>query len=306
MIDLKKRFEQFEKAGYYIRADNEHILELYIGLDENGNKSIELRALFRPRKVKGTSAIEINQYHNPRYNTIRFSLKDNDISGLFYMFCEDMIEQTKELRDKSEGYNAIVLRFYQWKKMFVSDKKNLLSEPEIMGIIGELLFLKEHLSKRTGLHKALMSWSGQELTHKDFSYDDTWTEVKTVRKNKCSVRISSLEQLESKNTGELFVFFLEKMSPEYNGITLNSLVLEIRNMFEDDEDRNIFLAKTSLQGYQYHDYYNDFVYEQSCFRKFRVSDGFPRMTSENIPEGIISATYDIDINKLNDFEVTEI
>ena len=103
-------FEKFHNANYFSRVDNNHILELHIGLDEKGRKAIEFRGKFTPRKVTGTSAIEVNQYRKPDYNTIRFSLCDEEISGLFYKFCEDLIEQTRETRERSEGSTAIVNR----------------------------------------------------------------------------------------------------------------------------------------------------------------------------------------------------
>ena len=121
---IKDRFEEFKNKNFYSRISVEHILELHIGLDEKGRKSIELRYPFTPRKVTGTSSIEVAQYKKDTYNTIRFSLCDEEISGLFYKFCEDLVEQTKELKDESEGYQAIINRFFQWKKMFVSSKKN--------------------------------------------------------------------------------------------------------------------------------------------------------------------------------------
>ena len=212
MIDIKSLFEKFSNANFFSRVDNIHILELHIGLDEKGRKAIEFRGKFTPRKVSGTSAIEVNQYTRPDYNTIRFSLCDEEVSGLFYKFCEDLVEQTRDVKDRSEGYTAIVNRYFQWKKMFVSSKGNLLTEPEIMGLIGEILYLKGTLAERIGLYNALKSWSGQELTHKDFSFDDTWVEVKTVRSGGQTVKISSLEQLDSEYDGELAVFSLEKMS----------------------------------------------------------------------------------------------
>ena len=208
MMDLKNRFDEFSSPNFYSRVSADDIPELYIGLDEKGRKSIELRSSFTPRKVKGTSAIEVNQYDNHQYKTIRFSLSDEEISGLFYKFCEDLIEQTSPLKDADGCYNAIVVRFYQWKKMFITSQKLFLNENQIMGLIGELLFLKEQLIGRIGAYEALKSWSGQELTHKDFSYNDSWTEVKTVRRNAEAVRISSLEQLDSKVDGELVVMVL--------------------------------------------------------------------------------------------------
>lgn len=92
MIDIKTLFEKFNNANYFSRVDNTHILELHVGLDDKGRKAIELRGKFTPRKVSGSMAIEINQYSKPAYNTIRFSLCNEEISGLFYKFCEDLVE----------------------------------------------------------------------------------------------------------------------------------------------------------------------------------------------------------------------
>ncbi len=305
MTELKKRFDDFTSPNFYSRVSADHVLELYIGLDEKGRKSIELRSAFNPRKVKGTSAIEVNQYDNQKYKTIRFSLTDEEISGLFYTFCDDLIEQTRELTDEKGGYNAIVVRFHQWKKMFVSSKKDFLNEAQIMGLIGELLFLRDQLSKRIGLPEALRSWSGQELTHKDFSYGDTWTEVKTIRRSSQTVHISSLEQLDSEHDGELAVYALEKMSTEYNGITLNKLIVDIRNRFSDSDDRDLFMSKVALQGYEYHNYYDDFVFELIYSKNFRVNDTFPKLIPGDVPEAILKATYDIDLNKITDFEIKD-
>lgn len=304
-MTLKERFDTFTVPEYYSRVDTDHILELYIGLDENGRKSIELRSEFNPRKVKGTSAIEVNQYDNQKYKTIRFSLTDEEISGLFYTFCDDLIEQTRNLTDEKSGYNAIVVRFHQWKKMFVSSKKDFLNESQIMGLIGELLFLKDQLSKRIGLAEALRSWSGQELTHKDFSYGDTWTEVKTIRRSSQAVHISSLEQLDSEHNGELAVYALEKMSTEYNGITLNKLIVDIRNLFTDSDDRDLFMSKVALQGYEYHNYYDDFVFELIYSKNFLVSADFPKLIPGDVHEAILKATYDIDLIKISDFEIKD-
>lgn len=303
MTELKKRFDDFTSPNFYSRVSTDHVLELYIGLDEKGRKSIELRSAFNPRKVKGTSAIEVNQYDNQKYKTIRFSLTDEEISGLFYTFCDDLIEQTRELTDEKGGYNAIVVRFHQWKKMFVSSKKDFLNEAQIMGLIGELLFMRDQLSKRIGLPEALRSWSGQELTHKDFSYGDTWSEVKTIRRSSQVVHISSLEQLDSEHDGELAVYALEKMSAEYNGITLNKLIVNISNRFSDSDDRDLFMSKVALQGYEYHNYYDDFVFELIYCKNFRVSEDFPKLIPGDVPEAVLKATYDIDLNKITEFEI---
>ena len=301
MMNIKSQFDTFSRPEYFSRVDNSHILDLHIGLDEKGRKSIELRSVFRPVKVAGTSAIDVSQYTKPQYNTIRFSLKDDDMSGLFYKFCEDIVEQTRDLKNEKDGYKAITDRFFQWKKMFVLSKNTFLTEPEIMGLIGEILFLRGPLADEIGLSSALKSWSGQELTHKDFSCSDKWYEVKTISRGNSSVRISSLEQLDSDKDGQLIVYSLEKMSPAYNGISLNKLILETRQMFMSGDESDDFLAKVALQGYEYNNYYDEFVYEVSNFVRYMVGYDFPKLTHKNVPMAISKANYDISLSDIMNF-----
>ena len=304
-MEIRERFNTFTSANYFSRVDNKHLLELHIGLDEKGRKAIELRANFTPKRISGTSCIEVNQYHKEPYNTIRFSLIDDEMSGLFYKFCEDIIEQTQEIKEVSDSYQAVVNRFFQWKKLFIASKKIYLTEPEIMGLIGEILFLKGSLAERVSLPTALNSWSGQELTHKDFSYKDTWFEVKAIGRGNQTIKISSLEQLDSDVNGELAVFSLEKMSSTYSGLTLNKVILETKDMFCTQEEKDLFLSKVALQGYEYSDYYDDFVFELSGFSRFFVSDGFPKLTRKNISNGIRKAMYEIALIDIKIFEIKD-
>ena len=304
-MDIRSQFSAFSRPEYFSRIDDEHILDLHIGLDEKGRKSIELRSMFKPVKVTGTSAIDVTQYTKPEYNTIRFSLKDDDMSGLFYKFCDDIIEQTKDLKNEKDGYKAITTRFFQWKKMFVLSKNIFLTEPEIMGMIGEILFLRGPLADEIGLSEALKSWSGQELTHKDFSCSDKWYEVKTISRGNTTVIISSLEQLDSDKNGELIVYSLEKMSPAYNGISLNKLILETRQMFLSADDADTFLAKVAMQGYEYNNYYDEFVFEVSGLTRYKVTDQFPKLTHANVPKEITKANYDLALAEIMSFSTKE-
>ena len=300
-MDFSELFRKFTRPNYFSRVDNIHPLDLFVGLDDKGHKAIELRGNFLPKRVSGTSAIEVNQYNNQEYQTIRFSLVDEEISGLFYTFCEDLTEYLREIKEKDSGYKQLVIRFSQWRKMFLSSKVHLLTESEIMGLIGEILFLKNDLSKRIGLSAALKSWSGQELTHKDFSFGDSWAEVKTISRGVTGVKISSLEQLDSPKDGELVVWSLERMGANFNGVSLNKLILETRNLFTPGEERDNFLAKVAIQGYEYNDYYDNFVYEISNCVRYRVSDNFPRLTHSLIPPAVTKASYELALTELTPF-----
>lgn len=303
MEHIRQRFAEFNELSYFSRVDPEHPLDLFVGLDDQGRKAIKLRAKFTPKVIKGTFAIEVNQYRNNDFNTIQFSLSDDEISGLFYKFCDDLIESSRGLEDNSLGYMTITNRFFQWKKMFLNPKNEFLTEPEIIGLIGEILFLKTYLFDQYGQHKALMSWSGQELTHKDFSSQDIWYEVKAIYRSSQTVKISSIEQLDSDKTGELVVYSLEKMSPAFNGINLNKLVFEVYQAFDSEDDKSTFFAKVALQGFVYNDYYDNFVYEVNSRMRFLVDETFPKLYRANLNVAICKVQYELSLVDIKGFEI---
>ena len=306
MENIAERFAEFKEANYFSRLDKDHVLDLRIGLDEKMRKCIELRSdKFKARKVTSTNVIDVGQLKFANYYCIRFSLADDEMCGLFYKFCDDLLEETRSLKSASEGYTAVTERYYQWRKMFLASKKRFLSEPEIMGLIGEILVMKGFIAEQIGLSNALKSWSGQELTHKDFSYNDTWVESKAISRSSHFVKISSLEQLDSENVGVLAVHSLEKMSTAYNGITLNKLVLETRSLFSTAEEQDAFVSKVAIQGYEYNTYYDDFVYEVSGFTKYSVDDKFPKLIKKMLPAAISKASYEISLLEIASFEIKE-
>ena len=82
MFNIRERFNELKSYGYFIKADTEHTLDWYIGIDDQGRKSIKLRAKFSPKSIIGTNSIIVSQYKNDDFNTIVFSLVDNEVSGL--------------------------------------------------------------------------------------------------------------------------------------------------------------------------------------------------------------------------------
>lgn len=302
-MNYKSRFAEFFRPSFFSRVDTNHILDWHIGIDEYGRKSIEYRSNFTARRVQGTKYINVCQYKNEKYSTIRFSLCDKALEDLFFKFCDDMVEKTRCVSDASLGYNAVIDRFSLWKKMFVSSKNDILSEEKIMGLIGEILFLRNFLFDKYGTGKAIDGWSGQDRTRKDFSYENIWYEAKALSFNKNTISISSLEQLDSKQQGELVVVLLEKMSSSYSGISLNQLVLDTFDFIKNQDEKELFFAKVETSGYIYNTAYDEYVYTLKNIRRFKVDDFFPKLTPSNIPFGVVSAQYEISILTLKDKEI---
>lgn len=299
MENVKERFRSISGNNIFTRISPLHVIDLYIGLDDKGRYAIKYRGHFKPEsKIKSVAGIEVNQYQNEDFNTLQFSLTYNENKELFYTFCEDIIETTRIIADKRNAYKTILDRYFSWKKMFSAPKK-LLSESEIMGLIGELLFLRDFLFEKYGKGEALKSWSGQELTHKDFSYNDKWYEVKAIHSGKDSVKISSLEQLQSVNEGELVVFSLEKMSASYDGIKINALALSILNSLELDAQKDLFLCSILSQGFTFDENYDDLVYALISMTRYLVNASFPKLTRDDVSEAILKVQYDLSLAILN-------
>lgn len=292
-MDFSKMFFEHKNIESFTLVDATHILEIFIGLDDRGRRTLIVRNESKPELVKSTSAIDISigQVRNKIWS-IGFHLKDNSMSGLFYKFCDDLVESSRSLPDVNQGMQFITKRYNQWKKMFYKLKKDLLTESEIMGLIGELLFLKNDLSKKYGYTEALKSWSGVSNTHKDFSINDDWFEIKSTNISSLTVKISSIEQLDSDVDGTLIVYEFEKMSEAFDGLNINGLISEILTNL-DTEEEDILFTKLKEVGYYYDDTYDNYVFRLVNMNRYIVNNEFPKIKSSEINSAIVRVKYEI-------------
>lgn len=297
--EIQKKIESIQANSQYVRVSDNHPLELYIGKNDKGFPTLRFNGIFQPINVIGNAILEIKQVKTSTYYSLMFSFTAEENYSLFYNFCEDIINQTYNHKG-NDGYTEIVNRYTQWKKMFYGTSK-LLSENEVLGLIGELLFLKEYAFKVYGISAGLNGWSGPEPTHKDFSYSNDWYEIKTINSFRNAVNISSIEQLDSEFEGYLIVYLMEKMSPSFNGLRLNSLVASINNMISLDTDKDVFFEKLKQVGYLYNEVYDNYVYNYISKTKYVVKEDFPRLKTNLIPIGIAKVQYEICLSQIERF-----
>ena len=296
------KFKEHFAPGHFSRVDTEHPLDIYIGVDDQCHYALEFRGEFVPQTVKSSNSIGIKQYQTSNFSGIIFSLNEQDMLDNFCVFCDDIITSTATTTDAMCGYKLVINRFYAWKKMFQT-KSKIMDESRIMGLIGELLFLRDYMIPTYGESTALRAWSGQELTHKDFSLDAVWYETKAISTGKTTVKISSLEQLQSPNNGELVVFQLEKMSPAYAGVNLNKLASEILKKLDSDEHKDIFINKLVDSGFSFEAIYNEYVYEVSDADRYLVDASFPRLVTDDVNEAIVKVQYELLLSYVQQYKI---
>lgn len=291
---FSSRFESFDKPGYFVKAQSDNDVEWYIGMDDDGYKCLKYRGYFNPASVHSTKFVKVKQYAKD-IKTITFSLLDNNYCYQFYIFCEDMIEASVIVNDEQKRYETIISNYYKWKKMFQNSASDILSEERIRGLIAEIIFLRDYMFSKYGKHDAVLSWTGQELTHKDFSISNTWYEVKSVLKGGQTVKIASLEQLDSEDEGFLVVYFFEKMSTTTNHTNLNDLVKEVHESFDSELDRDTFYDQVTKQGFSFDERYSEYKYIVSEPNSYIVNSSFPRLTRSGVDPIIAKAEYSLNI-----------
>lgn len=302
--NIYNKFTQGFECGYFIRIGENRNINLYIGKDENAHYSIDFRGNYHPTKIVGSKVIEVSQFVLDDVQFLRFSLLNSELLECFSLFCCDLINSTKGVVDDETAYKQLQMRYLSWKRMF-KPNRGLLSETEIMGLIGELLYMKDKMIPQYGVDAALESWTGPEQTHKDYSMNESWYEIKTVSSGKESVRISSLEQLDSDIAGFLIVYFLERMSPSFNGIKLNELVSKIIELIPIAIQRDLFLAKLELYGYDFSPEYDNYVFCVTDYEAYNVVDEFPRLVRKDIPSSVSRIQYEIILSEIENFKITE-
>lgn len=289
------------RPGSYIRLGDNKNLSLYLGKDDSGNYAFEFRGKYSPVKISSSDVILVGQYKGKETYTLRFSLDNKDLLEYFCTFCEDLFESTKNINDDASAYKQLSERYFSWRKLF-RPHAGSMSDSEIVGLLGELLFMDESMIPEWGVPIALSSWTGPEKTHKDFSTDDIWYEIKTINSGKNTVRISSLEQLDSEKEGYLVVYDLEKMSPTFNGLKLNHLVQKLLYKMGATY-REEFITKLSLYNYDFSPNYDNFVYSVVGCSTYVVKENFPRLSRKNIPSEIDKVQYEINLSDIEEYKL---
>ena len=301
--EVYKTFREDFPSRHFIRfGDNRH-LSLYIGRDDDARYSFDFRGKYKPVRISSSDVIAVEQYKDGDFLTLRFSLENNELLEYFCTFCQDLLDSVKVTSDDETAYHTLRSRYYSWRQLFRPDNARL-TEAEIMGLIGELLFLKEYMIPERGIDVALDSWMGPEKTHKDFSDQQDWFEVKTINFGKESVRISSIEQLDSDIDGTLVIYELEKMSPSFEGIRLNQLVNSIIALLVNTHQRETFMAKLQLFGFDFSNEYDNLVFALKNQYMYRVEkENFPRLHRDLLPDAITRAQYELLLTEIEPFKL---
>ena len=302
-MNLEQKFNIGAKNNSYQRVDANFLVDIFVGYNEHGQMSMVV--IEEGKEVKISPSQFINLSLTKRTDgklVLSFDLQDVSYKSIFFVFCKDMIFNIEQFGKKNAIAGAI-RRWQYWKEVFGKKRSNLLEFSAIKGLVGELLVLKNVFMNKWPQNKAIESWMGPLLGHKDFEIEDTWYEVKSVNEQAMQIPISSIEQLESNVTGHLIVIRLEKTNETvYEAISANSLVKEITNLIQDPLTLRAFQEKLVAMDFYPFPEYDSWKFSYKGIEIFRVDNEFPRITRKELSEYICDVKYTLLLNGINRFK----
>ena len=201
-------------------------------------------------------------------------------------------------------YTSIIKR-WETRISFIKKTSLTLSENQMLGLIGEIFFFFFLMINEYGVKDAIESYIGTDLAHKDFKAKNIWYEIKSIHHGVRSVKISSLEQLESEANGRLVIITFDQGTPtSTESITLNGIISELKAVLDLKWQLKLN-EKMRKIGYIEDERYDEYNYRFIKLNLYNVSGEFPRLLKNSLPNGISKVSYEIDITSIERFEVDD-
>lgn len=295
------------------RIDHTHPLDLFWGKDGIGHYlfifefsgEIDIPVSHIPE----ITGIQFEIYQNKQSKDCKrlvYLLNDQEDWEIFLAICNDIILSTRKAPNVKSAIQVMINRLKRWQYFLKKRRQDILSEEEIKGLIGELLFLKRYLVPAFGIEQAVRYWQGPEDLPQDYNIGNSAIEIKCRSGATPIVNISSIDQLCSQLEDLfLFVITLGKTAPEGKGaINLPSLIAELREEINlhCPEAIERFNDLVYLTGYIDSERYMDFSYVFTREIMYQVTDTFPRICRKDLHSGIIKLSYSINLDECSPFE----
>lgn len=285
----------FDELNIYIFFDHTKQLHFIIQSDE---KASENR---KGIKVRNT-VLDVLDYGKNTF--IDFVCTSVEFKSKFIQITEEIIALYQQNKNLSK---SIKITINKWYYFFEKDTNIDLSEFEVKGLIGELLFIK-NFNGIVGNKEIINAWKGPESGVRDFNFNMFDVEVKTSSKEVGHVHtINGQMQLKTEAI-PLFIYSISlKNSESENSINLKKLIdyviLEIgddsfllNNFFEKLEKINVLASKVDI--------YNLYSYEIKNILTIKITmNNIHNFIIDNHNTRISNLKYDYDFNGLENNEI---
>ncbi|CAN1524023.1 Hydrolase of X-linked nucleoside diphosphate N terminal [Spirosomataceae bacterium] len=284
---------------------------LNIGYHINGNRCLILEL---PANFNG----QFQQFERENLSLKYFQnngclciiLKDDFFKDLFDDLILSIYGKIWNINNPVRYSDLFISLFALWSSFFEIRQNEGLSKVQVKGLIGELIYLKSLLiDSELNVDDVLRSWRGPYDEGHDFVFDFTDFEIKTIEQNRNDVRISSEFQLDSEIGKKLELVIIFVKSNIENGLSLKSLINEIRSIVHEKlGDNSIFINALAQKGLTIGDLDQYEIYRYTPIEEISYDsnkENFPKLIRSSIPEEINKLNYNIRLNLIEEFIINK-
>ena len=298
------------------RVDPEHPLDFFCGKDYQGNYIFTFRGniagetLPKPTRLAGIN-ITLVECENGIWE-LYMRLLDASQVDIFKALCSNLMSATRSLNrnQDSAGIQIILTRLQRWQELLKARKEKLLSKSQIIGLFGELIFIKEILLRLLSPMDAIMAWRGPYGDEQDFLIGKWMVEIKTqLSSSDRKLQITSVDQLDI-SSGQIMICHQTlgvADAKDNSAHSLNTLVDEIMGTFLPDHSDVVDMLQAILIefGYIQREEYDDSRWILNERVYYNVTEEFPALRASILPIGIEDVRYSIKVESCSSFIVAE-
>jgi hypothetical protein len=293
---LWEELTRLGKFPAHRRISADHPLDLYAEVSDGGRLGLLAISSTEPPIPPHYESVdvEIARRNDGRW-AVRLILARPELKVLFSHLCEDIAEAGLTFRPESESGAFVLARLARWRRLLGLGPDGLLSENDVRGLVGELLFLRTAMTI-FGPNSSVVGWNGPYDAPRDFDLPNASFEIKTIRHGAVTVRIGSLDQLDaSPNTLSLIVYELSGVDATVrDAIVLPRLVAEIRSSLEPyGAAMEDFNTRLLVAGYEDRVEYEKTAFRITSTKFFSVTGDFPKLARSELPHAFAEASYEL-------------
>ena len=254
--------------------------------------------------------VELRIQESDDSSSLILRLLDPDQRELFYRLCLDIVTATKQAESEQEAVGLFLTRTWRWHRLLKVGRSGLLSEEEQKGLIGELQVLQDVIFPEIGIASGIRAWKGPLDAPKDFEIEGNCIECKTrLGASTPYIEIASEHQLDCEGVQSLFVHVLDVATATEDtvgGVTLTEVVASIVEVVRSKEPASLEILEEKLlaTGFEFEHNYSDWKWAIGQARAFEVRNGFPRLSSTDIPSGVHKVRYRIALSDCKPYELS--
>lgn len=298
-----------------IRFSSDHPCDLYLGLKTPENArllalSISLKNaknIDDARNIKGLRIEKITDSSREGFFLLNLVLSDKQYQDIFDILISDIISHVILITDEKEIIKTFYNRIKKWQSLFEKYNPDGLSPESQRGLYGELVLLRELISASDEKENFVRSWVGSASAIQDFQLNNWAIEVKTTSgNNHQKIYVSNERQFDESVVDNLFLYHLSLDVRQGNGETLINIIDSVLNILRQESAAyTLFRNKLTEAGYfeSHNELYRETGYSMRDSGFYRVEGDFPRLTENDIPNGVGDVKYTINITDCTGFMI---